>query len=765
MLASRPLRERRAQNYVPGHLQSGSDNQGGSYAAMGHIDLESQTLHIVGTTYGRWFNHDDDTTASTGPDDPACFYGIVQLPRDDSTLTDWSHLQMLGRPNTVEQCHGLFLDAPNRRAYILGNSENPSSSLLGSLFNNRVEGAEEVVQIGMILDTTFEGSDLATAQNPLSLVGGRVEQGYDVNYPVAATGLSGKDARLYVVTMLTDDKKQNAAFAEVSEPNPTVDFKFGSDYIMYLQEYLKTDISDGSGIVDPNDGGRDGPVLKESLSPGESGEYATDGFEPIFVAGMVQLSDRLIVAGSTQGVGKGFTGQGADAFNMDGFITQFQLDNLQPLANNPTYRVSSGQDDFVLGICVADQSLGHVYVTGYTNGNLNGDGDGSNPEATRGFAMKLRLIDLQTIWIQEFEATPATDGNAVRAVSCAVTHDGNNVYVAGEVDGGAKMNLDDTDHTPPGGTDVWVAQLSSRTGASTDGDVVFLKQMGSDKNDFVAYRGGVQADKNGNAVLLGNTLGQVYRSRSSLDDGQLANVFVATFQKDTGDFTLPLDHEDFVTLPPRATLPPSPPTPAPVPAPPTSPSQDDDDDSGGGWIFLTMLLVIGIVGVIAGICYWNLYRIPKREIATDRSRVLDYLHDFDVEDVDLKHSATGGWHCSYAGDLAAGVNRQTNEVVFSSPGYRDNVNGQSKDDPLTQGRRAPTSSQSKEGANYTDNVFDIEDDDEDNVAFGSARSARRERKEASNYDGLLNAYQDVPVGEGSSRRDKAKERWQNREII
>jgi hypothetical protein len=58
--------------------------------------------------------------------------------------------------------------------------------------------------------------------------------------------------------------------------------------------------------------------------------------------------------------------------------------------------------------------------------------------------------------------------------------------------------------------------------------------------------------------------------------------------------------------------------------------------------------------------------------------VLRYLSSFDVEDVDLKHSATGGWHCSYAGPLANGI------VTGSSHArYRDDPcdGGDSSDHP------------------------------------------------------------------------------------
>jgi len=775
----------RSQTHTPGHLQSGADNQGSSFASFGQYDSASNSLYIVGSTYGKWWTHDGTTTdaASGNFNDPACFYGVITMPDlDNGGLMDWTHTELIGKANTLEMCHSLLVDPTTQHVYMVGNSETPDQSLLGSIFNSGELGASDEVQIGMIMDfamtsalTTTNSSDIDDddTANPhkLHLLGGRVEQAYRINYPVAIAGVAGPNEKLYVATMMTDDVSRDGSL-DGDQVDPTKVFKYGTqNSILFLREYSKTDIASNSGLINPNAGEQ--ITLEKTLLRGESKEYATNG-PPVNVATMIQVDDRLIVGGSTEGVGSElYNGQGADLDNMDGFVAQFNLLTLDPIGDTSaqsTFRVASGRDDFVTGLCAGDQSsAGHVYVTGYSNGHIANQTLSGDPDTTRGYILKLRLVDMTPVWVQEFEAS--NDGGSVttvRAISCAVAHDGNNVFVAGEIDNGAAVALDAT-AKPAGGTDIWVAQISSQTGSTTDGQVVYVRQMGSDKDDAVAARGGLQVDQDGNAIVIGNTFGEVYRSRSAAEDGEIANVFVATFQLDTGEFMLPIDHEDFVTLPPKNTAPPTV-APAPTPAPQ---KQEEDDGDDGGWIFMMILLVLGIVGVIAGIMYWNMYRLPKREIPTDRTKVLEYLHDFDVEDIDLKHSATGGWHCSYAGDLAQGVNRQTNEGVYGA-GYRDNTN-----DPLNRGGgRKPANFQSrgsearKKKSENLDN-FSIDDGDvyTDSIKnFGTSRDARRKSEERGGYNGLINAYHDNHLGGNGnapepSRRDKAKERWKNREIL
>ena len=75
--SSRRLTQGRKLEFYAGHLQSGADTQGSSFASAGIVDTSTQTLHVVGTTYGKLWG--DSIVAGGG--------SSVSLPSSD-TPTD-----------------------------------------------------------------------------------------------------------------------------------------------------------------------------------------------------------------------------------------------------------------------------------------------------------------------------------------------------------------------------------------------------------------------------------------------------------------------------------------------------------------------------------------------------------------------------------------------------------------------------------------------------------------------------------------------------
>jgi hypothetical protein len=208
------------------------------------------------------------------------------------------------------------------------------------------------------------------------------------------------------------------------------------------------------------------------------------------------------------------------------------------------------------------------------------------------------------------------------------------VYFGGIVENGSVLSLSGT-QTSYGGDDIFVAKVEASTGA-----IKFVRQFGSEKDDEIAMRGGLVTDLAGNAIVIGNTYGSIYRLRHEEDgDSDRSDVFVATIGVFNGKIVIPVKADEANT---------------------DESDQDGVDDTEVAepkWAGLG-LLFFGILA--AGTCVWCMIkRRREREIATDRTHVLSYLGDFDVEDVDLKHSATGGWHCSYAGPLAHGINNKS----------------------------------------------------------------------------------------------------------
>ncbi|KAL7576708.1 hypothetical protein ACA910_005632 [Epithemia clementina (nom. ined.)] len=839
----------RSLDFIAGHLQSGPDSQGSSYASAGVVDVKSQTLHIVGTTYGKfWIDSDSgNSQASSGTDDPACFYAVANLPGGDNESTmDWIHSELLGSAAVEEGCLNLFLDVANQRSILIGHSDvyngqtNQVDGLLGQFYNPGGLSAEDLVKAGMVLEYSF-GSSLTgpTTENPLILHGGYLNQLSAVNYPVAVAGRLPDATEIYVAAMHSDYSSPNAEWEDDAQLDQAKYFRLGHSYFMTIGRYT----IDGDQSKPP----AAGETLHRSIAYAKEQSFAIAG-ATVHVAALLQLSDRLLVAGHTTGVGKGFgLADIADTpvgETLDGFVTQLDLTTLAPLTSDgevPTHRITSGRDDFVTGMCYSESTPQYVYVTGASEGhvkdpNLNADTDN---DTLWGYVRKLDLETMTDVWTQEFSATPATTAtdNQVRveAISCVLTPDGNTLYVAGNVYDGAGMNLtfqeavpgSSLSETSAGGTDIWVAQIRAEVDTTMDdeqGDIVFLRQMGSAQDDTVAHRGGIQVDKFGNAVIIGNTQGEMYRIRADTEAtgaNARADVFLAMFELESGEFMLPLEHPDYISLPPNPA--PVPPIPTPPGAPSPAPQTEGDNNNSGGinsilpdnvasagpWVGMLIILVLGILIVVLGIVYWNCYHIPKRDIATDRSKVLDYLHDFDVEDVELKHSATGGWHCSYVNDLAQGVNHQSSRHLEHTSGeglYSHGSASASAYDPLTAGggsgrrfhrRGSGSSTRSSRSMRsleaFIDDEFHADGEgagggsgllDDAVITFGTARESRRERR--SNYEGLLSGLNRdsdhsssrrarrtasssgasvSSTGSSSRRINRARERWENREVI
>jgi hypothetical protein len=207
------------------------------------------------------------------------------------------------------------------------------------------------------------------------------------------------------------------------------------------------------------------------------------------------------------------------------------------------------------------------------------------------------------------------------------------VYFGGIVEKDGVLSLSGTP-VSYGGDDIFVAKVGASTGA-----LQFVRQFGSEQDDEIAMRGGLTTDTEGNAVVVGNTYGSMYRVRSQEEASMVrSDVFVATIGAFSGKIVLPVRVGD------------------------SNPNEESGSNGNSEvakpkWAGI-FVIFFGIIA--AGTCMFCLVRRRReREVATDRKQVLDYLGDFDVEDVDLKHSATGGWHCSYAGPLAHGINNKS----------------------------------------------------------------------------------------------------------
>lgn len=678
---------------------------------------DDNTVTIVGSTYGSIFA---DSGSQIQQDSSGCFVATASLPTNtasstqSSTTVEFISMQVVSQPDVTESCNSVLQHG--NRVFATGYTE--AGGVLERLRNRG--SVVDTKQYGMILDLELDST--TSSSSTANLMGGRILQESAVVYPVALTS-SPSDEFVYVVTMESMDFSRNEQMQSLEQQDPTHFFSYGSGFYMSIER-----------IRIQQDAVYDADQVQSTLQEDWRQTYATLNGESVHVTDIAKVSDDiLIVVGSTVGNGAAFAGASASGTDMDGFVTKVRTDVgtlhrdwTDPEDNPSTTRVQSinGQDDWVLGICHDPKDQAHFYLVGATRGNLGGAVDGSTADpSTQAYVLKMELSSLEPVWVTQLGAdTVANDSAILHGGSCSVTADGATVYFGGVIKDDAILPLAGVEKSF-GGDDIFVAKLDTQ-----DGVVDWIRQVGTAENDSFA-RQGLKTDTAGNAIVLGNTVGNLYRKRGDGEDEMISDVFLMTLSRFNGDYqkvgesgTNPKD----VTAPTQQKAPDN--------------GTTDDSSSKGKWVGLLMFLLASVAAVVLGSLFVG--RRGHKEVGTDRSKVLGYMNEFDVEDVDLKHSATGGWHCNYTNSLAEGVNM--------GPGTPDGgLMGTTKSN---DGMFAPLTSAPDSGNSIlTDSLFM---DDEGPAALGGLDGSSGARR-ASGYDGLIDAYNDTSLGSERDRRKKS----------
>jgi hypothetical protein len=290
------------------------------------------------------------------------------------------------------------------------------------------------------------------------------------------------------------------------------------------------------------------------------------------------------------------------------------------------------------------------------------------------FVAKLKASTLETIWQKTFEST--TDS---RLLGCGVDPESNDgMFVAGIVENGGKL----VGHTTSLlGDDVVLIRLRT-----SDGAVPWAKQLGTSGNDRLAYGGSglvVLGGEKG-VLLMGDTTSHLY----SVSE-QEKEIFVVEIDAHgnlpTITETTGIDNSAFSSLVKLS-------SPVKVDGKTDGMSEGGGNDNNNdqtipeatatatataadsnsnstitaerGHLFF-LLVSIGLVAAVASSGFYFILSKKKEKEATERALVFSYLQNFDLEDIDVKQAATGGWHGTYIGSLANGVNvRGGEEGIF-----------------------------------------------------------------------------------------------------
>jgi hypothetical protein len=267
---------------------------------------------------------------------------------------------------------------------------------------------------------------------------------------------------------------------------------------------------------------------------------------------------RLLAAGYTAGTGQDF-GEGRSDGTLDSFVTALDP-HTGATVRSMRLQSRSNSTDLILGLCAppptsssptqeastssnttaSRNESSYFYVVGMSNERAEGGPD-AGVGSYKTFVLKLDADTFQLVWTAEIRAVAGGGGDAsirgdARGVSCAVTRDGAVLYVAGTVTNGASLALGNSTRSSGtssssrndamatvsrGGDDIFVAQL--RAG---DGSVRFLRQIGTPDHDWVASGECLSTDNQGNALVLGNTRGSMFRSRSASGSARAASEVV-----------------------------------------------------------------------------------------------------------------------------------------------------------------------------------------------------------------------------------------------
>ena len=795
---------------LAGHaLQSGPD-VGPSYAGGMVYDPQKHALYLTGATYGNIFDpghteEDDNPMPSS-----ACFLGIARLPDTNKNVNvEWEERETYGTTTIPESCVSLALakettEDHHTHLYMIGSTEES-----GLLTDIRFPGSHKAKEYGIVLDVAVGGGGIRTTSRVSTLLGGALIQDEMIQYPRAIVA-DPTHSYVYVASMHTEETGTSPQWNKYADskkyPNLTKGGlkKYGTDYGMLVERLRIGEVTDAmlaeGGLKEtltPTWRKPFGLSIPPSstISVGEVGAGAggdviapheTNLPNSVMVNHMVEVASKntLVIVGATPGTGPAFGEDVSGLGDMDGFVLKLDTETGDMIAVKRTESLNF-KDDWITHSCTGKTNDDFLFIVGITAGQLDQRAAVPSDSSVDAFISKLSLNTLEPVWTRQFNVTGGSSelsdgsktGNAAYGIACSVTSDDSSVYFAGVVDQGAALR----GQTSQGGDDIFVMKLDA-----SNGQEQWKKQVGSAGNERLAHGGGLIVDKHDNAVVYGDTSGVMFRDGGGGNLDEMRDVFVMSFSKEKGehifqgsghnnnggtadggrnDDTAPADVGENDTpdngpddeptgdgtpddTSPDDTGSADLATPAPTASPPkvTIPDIKIDEEkpttSKSKFILVTLFLIVVTVASL----YFVARMKHEKEVATERSHVFSYLNGFDVEDVDLRHSATGGWHGTYVNKLAHGVNKASPSDTSSPSGSSHNSK--------TRGSFAFENAPLAHSSVVKDSLFmDVDskpalggsshDGSSDGDSMLNDDTMDAQSRGSASYDGLVGAYDDL----------------------
>jgi hypothetical protein len=336
---------------------------------------------------------------------------------------------------------------------------------------------------------------------------------------------------------------------------------------------------------------------------------------------LIDSGEGLVVVGSTKSSqGDDLDGIMAKVKTSDGSFQTEDSGISRPVAY---FSSISGRNDWIMGVCTDPDDPAVFYIVGATEGSIDSSVSRAEGSVREPVVAKIQTSSLTIIWSKQF----ALLQGSADALACAVIPGDGTMYIAGTLENGAVISNPSEAQQSFGGDDIFVARLQTNGGST-----VWLKQVGSAGNDRVAHGGGVAADQNGNAVVYGDTTGELYRRRDGDSDPTFTDVFLAVFNQEDGLHVPPLSSGAW--------------------APPDSRTSIYSSPT-----YLAFAIAVLVLLAVSIFCFCYSRHRQRKRLKAQQSSIFAYLQAFDVEDIDLRKSPPGGWHGTYLNKLAYGINQ------------------------------------------------------------------------------------------------------------
>lgn len=525
------------------NFQSGID-LGSTFAGGMTFDKLHNRLFLTGATYARGFFQPETRMLDLdGEVNSDCFFVAIDLADESEpdSVAEWKQPTRLGYVKDPEACSTVHYMEDHDRVF-LGAAGSGASMGKTDIEGDILPQVGDITLFGEVISLSLDHVYGRAPVIPQHYIfGGHGYYQSTVNYPFAVTSShqphdapedkNHPEEPIYVASLYSKFPGQLAEDIDEEEIDFSSPYIEGNVWGIAIQKISinPSNATDTASILDS----------PTHMRREWTKNYETSDFQNLQATDMVFVNDHLLLVGSTYDFGTQFAGEQRQYRNYqdyDGFLVKLDPATGEIVTSaddeeETKLRINSGfeKDDIIHGICLhPEDEEGHVqyvYVVGSVETHERGgeqhesEGEHEHDEAGYGFIKKIDLQTMTVSWEGEIH------GENIKAIDCAVTPNGETLYVIGVAEQGGALHEWESN----GGDDIWVRQYGVASGEAR-----WQIQAGSAEDETLAKGGAIVIDGSDNAIIYGNTRGSMGRVRN--DELQIPDdtndIFVMTVSFD-----------------------------------------------------------------------------------------------------------------------------------------------------------------------------------------------------------------------------------------